>query len=363
MATKVQFRRGTAAAWTAANPVLSEGELGLELDTDLMKIGDGATAWNALAYANRGLTWQLPVGFVFMSIVATNPAGLLGYGTWSAFGTGRMPIGVDPGISAYAAPEETGGATSATPAGSVTAPTFTGDSNATSAVSAGTPAGSNSAPAFTGSASQNTSAVSGGTPAGTNSAPAFTGGADVSTAVSAGTPAGTNSAPTFAGSALATHAHELPFQKTAGGTGQLGMLAPSIFGTGTSRARESVSAAPTASTTSAAVELSEAKSAGTPAGTVTAPVFTGSALGTHQHTTTATGTVAAPAFTGSALGTHQHTLTPAGTVTAPAFTGSALGTHSHSVTPTGTNSAPAFTGNSMSILPPFIAVYMFKRTA
>jgi microcystin-dependent protein len=90
------------------------------------------------------------------------------------------------------------------------------------------------------------------------------------------TAAGTNSAPTFTGSAMATHAHELPFQKVAGGTGALGMLAPSIFGTGTSRARESVSAAPTASTTSAAVELSQAVSAGTPAGTVSAPTFTGS---------------------------------------------------------------------------------------
>lgn len=89
------------------------------------------------------------------------------------------------------------------------------------------------------------------------------------------TPAGTNQSLTFTGSALATHAHELPFQKVAGGTGLLGMLAPSIFGTGTSRARESQSAAPTANTTSAAVLLSQAISAGTPAGTINTPAFTG----------------------------------------------------------------------------------------
>lgn len=65
-------------------------------------------------------------------------------------------------------------------------------------------------------------------------------------------------------SALATHAHELPFQKVAGGTGVLRMLAASIFGTGTSRSAESQSAAPAANTTSAAVELSQAVSAGTP---------------------------------------------------------------------------------------------------
>lgn len=47
---QMQFRRGTAAQWTSANPVLADGELGLEKDTRLFKIGDGTTAWNALAY-------------------------------------------------------------------------------------------------------------------------------------------------------------------------------------------------------------------------------------------------------------------------------------------------------------------------
>jgi hypothetical protein len=46
----LEFRRGTAAAWTAANPVLAAGEPGWESDTNKLKIGDGATAWNALTY-------------------------------------------------------------------------------------------------------------------------------------------------------------------------------------------------------------------------------------------------------------------------------------------------------------------------
>jgi hypothetical protein len=46
----IQIRRGTAAAWLAANPVLLSGEQGLETDTNKVKIGDGITAWNALAY-------------------------------------------------------------------------------------------------------------------------------------------------------------------------------------------------------------------------------------------------------------------------------------------------------------------------
>lgn len=43
-------RRDTAAAWTAANPVLAAGEDGYELDTGKCKTGDGTTAWRALAY-------------------------------------------------------------------------------------------------------------------------------------------------------------------------------------------------------------------------------------------------------------------------------------------------------------------------
>lgn len=47
---RFRFRRGTAAEWTAANPVLDEGEPGLETDTGNLKFGDGATAWDALDY-------------------------------------------------------------------------------------------------------------------------------------------------------------------------------------------------------------------------------------------------------------------------------------------------------------------------
>lgn len=50
MAQTIQIRRGTAAQWTSANPVLAEGEMGLVTDTDRYKIGDGSTAWNALDY-------------------------------------------------------------------------------------------------------------------------------------------------------------------------------------------------------------------------------------------------------------------------------------------------------------------------
>jgi len=49
---QIQFRRGTAAQWTSVNPLLSEGEMGLELDTGKFKVGNGSTYWNSLPYSS-----------------------------------------------------------------------------------------------------------------------------------------------------------------------------------------------------------------------------------------------------------------------------------------------------------------------
>lgn len=56
MAVRLQIRRDTEANWSSANPVLSSGELAWESDTNKMKIGDGSTAYNSLAYFTQGPT-------------------------------------------------------------------------------------------------------------------------------------------------------------------------------------------------------------------------------------------------------------------------------------------------------------------
>ena len=48
--TTIQWRRDTAAAWTAANTVLAEGEAGFETDTGKVKVGNGTTSWTGLPY-------------------------------------------------------------------------------------------------------------------------------------------------------------------------------------------------------------------------------------------------------------------------------------------------------------------------
>jgi hypothetical protein len=61
MAVTIQIRRGTAAEWTAANTVLAAGELGYETDTGYIKVGDGSTAWNSVAYSVEGSTGDITV--------------------------------------------------------------------------------------------------------------------------------------------------------------------------------------------------------------------------------------------------------------------------------------------------------------
>lgn len=48
--TKILLRNDTAENWATANPTLGKGELGAEIDTNKIKIGDGTTAWNSLGY-------------------------------------------------------------------------------------------------------------------------------------------------------------------------------------------------------------------------------------------------------------------------------------------------------------------------
>jgi len=50
MANRIQLRRDGAQQWANVNPILAQGELGIEIDTSRIKIGDGVTAWNSLKY-------------------------------------------------------------------------------------------------------------------------------------------------------------------------------------------------------------------------------------------------------------------------------------------------------------------------
>ena len=119
-----------------------------------------------------GGSQAFPIGAVFIAVVSTNPATLLGYGTWSAIAAGRVLIGLDSGDTDFDLVEETGGAKTVTSTGTVSQPTFTGGSNTTSvnsgaAVKIGTSASSAAPTAHTHTV----------TPTGTVSQPTYTGNA------------------------------------------------------------------------------------------------------------------------------------------------------------------------------------------
>lgn len=48
---RIQLRNDTAENWTARNPVLLKGEMGVEIDTGKIKIGNGTDDWKTLKYS------------------------------------------------------------------------------------------------------------------------------------------------------------------------------------------------------------------------------------------------------------------------------------------------------------------------
>jgi hypothetical protein len=126
--TTFQFRRDTTAGWSAANPILASGELGINTDNRTFKVGDGVTAWNALAFAAGAIGPAGPQGFMGLPGAIGNqgiqgPAGPQG----SAGPTGST--GATGGVGAAGATGPTG---STGPTGA-TGPAGTNGTNGTSA--------------------------------------------------------------------------------------------------------------------------------------------------------------------------------------------------------------------------------------
>ena len=48
--TKIQLRHDTSTKWQTANPILASGEVGVETDTQKIKVGNGSAAYNSLQY-------------------------------------------------------------------------------------------------------------------------------------------------------------------------------------------------------------------------------------------------------------------------------------------------------------------------
>lgn len=57
---RISLRNDTATNWTTKNPILKNGELGIESDTNLIKIGNGTSTWTSLSYINivTSIAWS-----------------------------------------------------------------------------------------------------------------------------------------------------------------------------------------------------------------------------------------------------------------------------------------------------------------
>jgi hypothetical protein len=72
--------------------------------------GTNTTQIATTAFVTTALQVAYPVGSIYMNATNnTNPATLLGFGTWTAFGAGRMPVGFNSEDPLFDTAEETGG--------------------------------------------------------------------------------------------------------------------------------------------------------------------------------------------------------------------------------------------------------------
>ena len=76
--------------------------------------GDSTTKFATTAFVQAALAAAYPVGSIYINASSsTNPATLLGFGTWVAFGAGRVMVGLDAANAAFDTAEETGGSADA----------------------------------------------------------------------------------------------------------------------------------------------------------------------------------------------------------------------------------------------------------
>jgi hypothetical protein len=100
---------GTGSVVLSAGPTLTGAPL-----APTAAAGTNTTQLATTAFVAAALSAVYPVGSIYINATsATNPSSLLGFGTWAAFGAGRVVVGLDSGNAAFDTAEETGGSADA----------------------------------------------------------------------------------------------------------------------------------------------------------------------------------------------------------------------------------------------------------
>jgi len=109
IATAVATKADLASPTFTGTPTLPTGTIAVTQSS-----GSNTTTIATTAFVQAAIALLYPVGSVYTNAtVSTNPATLLGFGTWTAFGAGRVMVGFDSSNALFDAAEETGGSANA----------------------------------------------------------------------------------------------------------------------------------------------------------------------------------------------------------------------------------------------------------
>ena len=105
IAIAVATKADTASPTFTGTPSLPTGTTGVT-----QSYGTSSTLLATTAFVQAAFQILHPVGSIYINATnATNPGTLLGFGTWTAFGAGRVPVGFNSANALFDTAEETGG--------------------------------------------------------------------------------------------------------------------------------------------------------------------------------------------------------------------------------------------------------------
>jgi hypothetical protein len=109
IATAIATKADLASPTFTGTPTLPTGTIATTQSS-----GNSSTAIATTAFVQAAIALLYPVGSIYTNAtVSTNPATLLGFGTWTAFAAGRVMVGFNSGNSLFDTAEETGGSADA----------------------------------------------------------------------------------------------------------------------------------------------------------------------------------------------------------------------------------------------------------
>jgi hypothetical protein len=109
IATAVATKADLASPTFTGTPTMPTGTIAVT-----QSFGNNTTVSNYGVCASCVLSELYPVGSIYTNAISsTNPGTLFGFGTWTAFGAGRVMVGLDAGNALFDTAEETGGSANA----------------------------------------------------------------------------------------------------------------------------------------------------------------------------------------------------------------------------------------------------------